>query len=416
MSSARLGRQPGRNISGGLPSTPRARSVGRYDIRDKDRDRDGDRDRYPHRRPSTATTRSVRMPRSIADMSTRAEPYSYADAPNVPPLPRSYRSDVSSQSSFSSGSASSAPGSSTFMDRMKAHSGYASSRTSTEDEPEERKEIEPERGGWLRQRTAVVPKSEQDNLGEDEEVPVQQGYGLSLWSHVATVANTLTVTVSKAWASNVTAYSGERASQFFVPVIADDISYIETPPGEESRLTRAMKAYHLEKSRDPNDLPVWLFEEHERRAVGWSSARRHDDSDENGGPNVPAPLRGRGLRDIYDAAAAAAATPTPLRQETRESSRTQQDDMSASLSSKASDRLRALRDAKRNAAQQNTSVRSAGIIDPTGDDWSAQKERGRGYVPARGHSGGMHDRAPSLPAGPRRPLAVDYRHDQVCGI
>ena len=33
-----------------------------------------------------------------------------------------------------------------------------------------------------------------------------------------------------------------------------------TPPGEESRLTRALKAYHIDKARDPADLPEWLFE------------------------------------------------------------------------------------------------------------------------------------------------------------
>ena len=44
-------------------------------------------------------------------------------------------------------------------------------------------------------------------MGGDE-----RGYGMSLWSHVATAANSLTISVSKAWASNIGAYSGERAS------------------------------------------------------------------------------------------------------------------------------------------------------------------------------------------------------------
>lgn len=46
----------------------------------------------------------------------------------------------------------------------------------------------------------------------DEEPLVQSEYGLSLWSRVATAANTLTVNVSKAWTSNITTHSGERAS------------------------------------------------------------------------------------------------------------------------------------------------------------------------------------------------------------
>ncbi|KAG5353948.1 hypothetical protein C0989_011436 [Termitomyces sp. Mn162] len=73
------------------------------------------------------------------------------------------------------------------------------------------------------------------------------GTGEAIWSRVATVASNLTVSVSKAWAANLTTFVGE-----------------ETPAGQESRLTRAMKAYHLEKSRDPTDLPTWLFDGSER--------------------------------------------------------------------------------------------------------------------------------------------------------
>ncbi len=39
---------------------------------------------------------------------------------------------------------------------------------------------------------------------------------------------------------------------------------IDTPVGGESRLARAMKAYHIDKARDPADLPDWLFDERER--------------------------------------------------------------------------------------------------------------------------------------------------------
>lgn len=41
-----------------------------------------------------------------------------------------------------------------------------------------------------------------------------------------------------------------------------------TPPGQESRLTRALKEYHIAKARRPSDLPGWLFEERERKATG----------------------------------------------------------------------------------------------------------------------------------------------------
>ena len=56
-----------------------------------------------------------------------------------------------------------------------------------------------------------------DHEGGDDELPDQSGYGLSVWSRVATAANTLTVSVSKAWASNITAHSGERTSSIFFP-------------------------------------------------------------------------------------------------------------------------------------------------------------------------------------------------------
>jgi len=288
MSSARLGRPTARNIGVGLPATPRARSVGRYDAREMERERHREwareSDYMPQRRapvpPDTPPTR-LRTVRSVASMITpssssssrrggSSSSYRKTDVPDVPPVPAHLRrKDVSHKSSDSSGSsasylssASASGSSSGFLGRMKGRGrGYvSSSRTSLEDdEPEPRKEMGyAERDGWgSRQRTATaaLPEYEYDyhdqtRVGRDGEVlPAQlgYGYGLSLWSRVATAASTLTLNVSKAWASNIAVYSGEL-----------------TPPGEESRLTRAMKAYHIDKARDPADLPAWLFEEHER--------------------------------------------------------------------------------------------------------------------------------------------------------
>lgn len=42
------------------------------------------------------------------------------------------------------------------------------------------------------------------------------------------------------------------------------IFFVVTPAGEESRLTRGLKAYHIAKAREPSDLPEWLFNERER--------------------------------------------------------------------------------------------------------------------------------------------------------
>jgi len=151
-------------------------------------------------------------------------------------------------------------------------------------------------------------------------------------------ASSLTVNVGKAWASNVSTFSGE-----------------ETPPGQESRLTRAMKAYHIEKARDPSDLPAWLFDEKERRRPepeqSRSSRRRNDDYDDDEvddrrRPRAEPP-QSRGLRDIYDAAAANS-KPTSYDRSGR-GARSYADDTPAQPS-RAADRLKALRDAKRSAA------------------------------------------------------------------
>ena len=177
----------------------------------------------------------------------------------------------------------------------------------------------------------------------------------------------------------------------------------ETPPGEESRLTRAMKAYHLEKARDPADLPPWLFEEHERRPLGRPSVSTWDrEASEPGvyeSRDETAPPRGRGLRDIYDAAASA--TSTPPRQERREMSRVRQDDVDAGHSSKANNRLKALRDAKRDAVQRNASL--SGRLESTNDDeWSsARKEYSRGYAPDSRPGGPAPSRVLSLPTSVR---------------
>ena len=61
-----------------------------------------------------------------------------------------------------------------------------------------------------------------DHGDGDDEPPVQSGYGLSVWSRVA---NTLTVSVSKAWASNITAHSGERASYLLSFAMTTNYTY-----------------------------------------------------------------------------------------------------------------------------------------------------------------------------------------------
>ena len=176
MSSIARGRETGRNTGGGLPSNPRARSVGHYDVREREnkeyktKTRNSDYD--PHHSTGTSTrassTRSVRPQRSLANMmpprgGSSLSSSSYADVPLVPPLPLPRRSDASSKSSTSFGSQSSVSGSSsTFLDRMKNRReyGYGSSRTSLEEEDPPRKSMGTEWDGLFSQRNAAVPEPE----------------------------------------------------------------------------------------------------------------------------------------------------------------------------------------------------------------------------------------------------------------
>ncbi|KAJ6547520.1 hypothetical protein B0H19DRAFT_1166084 [Mycena capillaripes] len=307
---------------GGLPSGPgpRARSVTR--TRDADRgryDSDGDGDERASPRPST---RQVRPQKSMTSMN---QSRSNSQAPPMPssrprrnPNP-SYDSRDSATNRSSDSTTSSA---SSFFDRMKQTAGYASSRTSLEDdEPDKR----PSRSTRNRPaRGDSPPPDENDTPGD------------TLWSKIASTASSLTVNVGKSWATNITTFAGE-----------------ETPVGQESRLTRAMKAYHLEKARDPSDLPAWLFDEKERRPAPAPapsrSKRRDDDYDdyEVVEKTRAEPPASRGLRDIYEAAAASAsASSTPSSRSTR-GARSYADD--TPQPSKATDRLKALRDAKRGA-------------------------------------------------------------------
>jgi hypothetical protein len=194
--------------------------------------------------------------------------------------------------------------------------GYASSHTSWEDDDQ------PQGTESKSLRKGSVGGSSR----EDEEAKQTGGDGYSIWGRVATVAGSLTVDLGKAWATNMPAYNGEV-----------------TPPGQESHLIRAMRAYHLEKARDPSDLPTWLFEEHERRPVGHSrySDRRRDDDPEYEVVDQPnnEPPRSRGFRGT--------ATNIQARSErTLPPSHFAED---APPRSRATNRLKELRDAKRGA-------------------------------------------------------------------
>ncbi|KAI8998706.1 hypothetical protein BD414DRAFT_130807 [Trametes punicea] len=158
------------------------------------------------------------------------------------------------------------------------------------------------------------------------------GHGSSLWASITSVASNLTISVSKAWSSNIATLNGE-----------------ETPVGGESRLTRAMKAYHIEKARNPADLPEWLFDERERGV----RARQKPPAEEREGapPSTVRPSEQQPPRSLSAAprreelSMRAARGPTLAdRRAGAASNAGSEEHVTKSIA-----RLRALRDAKRNA-------------------------------------------------------------------
>jgi len=316
-----LPNRPSPRNGGGLPGAPRSRSAGRS--RQEEPSTNYNREQST-RSNGASSSRQVRSQRSMASMA------SSRDRSDPPPMPQPRQTSTSNQSSRayeapsmnrnkSDTSSSMSSTASSFLDRLRG-SGDTSSRTSLEEEYE----LPKGRRGQESKRVRQDSSSSEEHDSEDPATTT--GVGYTLWSRLASAAGTLGVDVGKAWSTDIVVQAGE-----------------ETPPGQESRLTQAMKAYHLQKARDPSDLPEWLFEEHERRPVGRSrfASSGQDDGYEE---SPPAP-RSRGLRDIYDAATAppSASSRTPGSSDRSTPNRF----ADVVIASKATNRLKALRDAKR---------------------------------------------------------------------
>ncbi|KAI0030749.1 hypothetical protein K488DRAFT_87479 [Vararia minispora EC-137] len=192
---------------------------------------------------------------------------------------------------------------------------------------------------------ALSPSAE-----EQQSTNTAADFGARLWSRVTEAAGALSISVGQAWTSNVTTYSGEV-----------------TPPGGESHLTRAMKAYHLSKAKSQAELPDWLFTEQERgirasRRAAWEDVKedRHGDY-ARGDHSHRAARSARGVADVYPSANASLAAP-PTRSEP---------DL-YHAPTKASDRLRAIRDAKRGATMRSGAASSA----PTSASVDSPRESG----------------------------------------
>lgn len=162
--------------------------------------------------------------------------------------------------------------------------------------------------------------------------------GDSLWNRVAAAASVLTVNVNKAWYSRIGASDEEGGCTSIITFHFLKFSITETAPGRDSHLIRVMKTYHLAKARHPSDLPDWLFDERERKP---SLGSRFTEPPRSAASDAQR-LRPSALRHIYDDAASRA-------------SRTNHSQTASRVlapperigSSKAADRLKAFRDAKR---------------------------------------------------------------------
>lgn len=146
-----------------------------------------------------------------------------------------------------------------------------------------------------------------------------------------------------------------------------------------------MRAYHLGRARSPTDLPPWLFTERERGVAqnAWTTSSQGEYEDRflpDRDPEIP--QRG-GLRDVYDRAASSSSVPSMTL-----NSAAEHGDRGGS---RAANRLKAIRDAKRSAitasepAQSHSedgyrNMTTSGIEQPGGEASGPQRRVG---LPAR---------------------------------
>ncbi|KZT11376.1 uncharacterized protein LAESUDRAFT_755033 [Laetiporus sulphureus 93-53] len=262
----------------GLPATPAPRSRSLSRTRQPMPDRESIRyiesnaDAYiPSRAaPTPPPVPQLRKQLSIADLrpgpSRRSRSVNHGRhdrlAPPPPPLPvpsvplqREEPAPSVSPSSFrrfvslrkrSDGSvsswASSSSGSSISQNSLHSPTSYASSRTSLAEYDKADMHHGEKEETASRFGSASSPSATENGALD--------GYRTAFWNKVASAADNLRVNVNKALGTTVSPDVDE-----------------ETPLGQESRLTRAMKAYHLKKARDANDLPDWLFDGRDREVI-----------------------------------------------------------------------------------------------------------------------------------------------------
>ncbi|KIY62097.1 hypothetical protein CYLTODRAFT_427167 [Cylindrobasidium torrendii FP15055 ss-10] len=332
----------------GLPSGPRQ-------ARSRSLNRREPVDQYERAPP---VPRQVRAQKSTPSLPNPQKSVSMRTRPAYPanPSPRpTYRGRTSNDSYSSTSSSPSV------FDN--ASSGYASSVTSYEDE-------EPKETKYTRHRDngpAVYDEpASYDSPASSQPSNSPRGYGSSLWTTLAGAASSLSTNVTSVWESNV---HGE-----------------EPPPGDESHLLKAMRDYHLAKAQDRSDLPSWLFDEHERipsRKMSTETSRTDRPVERSATSAGP----GR-RRNIYAAAEDSSASPV-VRSATRS-----QDNVPTT---KSSDRLRAIREAKRAALQPQSQNQQ----EPMARDNSSQNVKATTSVDVPKARGGLPTRPGGLPRGGR---------------
>jgi hypothetical protein len=156
-----------------------------------------------------------------------------------------------------------------------------------------------------------------------------------------------------------------------------------------------MKAYHLDRARSPTDLPAWLFDEHERGAAprSWSASKSEPVEYEDRFRADPEPRQRSGLRDIYDRAAASSSSlPSASRR-----APAGQSEAGGDGGSRAANRLKAIREAKRSALQ----TRSEPELPPA-EDRRRDVNTSRDRYPSEQPGTRTPPARVGLPAGPGR--------------
>lgn len=378
---------------GGLPSGPRSRSF----------TAGGSAREEPHRSASTtrdyARSRAESSPpeapvlrhqRSFSGASSSRGRAWEEEAPPMPPLPSAQRTKVADKLSKLKGGRSDSVSSlsnASSSSSSRAGSGYTSPATSFDEYDQEDK----------------YEEGEEDSPAEAKPVP--PGFGSSLWGRLALAAGSLSINVSKAWDSNASVSSGEGEYLYYVwnltPPRAEMLTVSSpitvTPPGQESRITRAMKAYHIAQASKPSDLPEWLFDEKERGLTARVPAK--DGNEDDGDRPRAAPLveSSRPNAPSTPYSSKAGASTGPNRPGAR---RDYDDDFDRAKTSKATQRLRELRDAKANTrgkASESAARRAE-------EEAAAQNEPPQRMSAATTNATGQRPMPPGLPSGvrPRR--------------